>query len=486
MRRSRRCRSVPSSRPSRNCSRNSRPRRAHRREGPASRQGPQGHARRDVADAAVGMLQSRRQRHGLRVPLLSRERCGRHGAPPRAARAARLLHVAGRGPARAVGPAGRRRAGLAAGHGSARSLGAWTDVDAARARRRPAAAGPRRPARRPRGAWPDRDRGRRSRRTLDDTEADSVGRLVTGGAPVPPRHARRRVRAPRFRRRRRRTAAAACRTSTARRRRYRAAPATTRDASLRAALRDRRTHRRFAAGADPGRGPRHACSASRSACRHGRTPAKAAWRSRPRRRAVRGTASRRTCGCGASTGYPQASITTVPARMRSRRLDDRGRARLGDVVVAGTARLRRRGGRRRAVVGTGARGVALPERARVPCRADRVRPPRADVLPGRHRARARAVLYRSTRGHGHRSATSGSTAGCSRRCTWSVRGASCAGRWQPHAGQPAPRLEITELGRALGRAGHSSFERTSTSTSSREWTVTTTCMGRQHTQQSST
>ncbi len=61
------------------------------------------------------------------------------------------------------------------------------------------------------------------------------------------------------------------------------------------------------------------------------------------------------------------------------------------------------------------------------------------------------------------------------------------GDWQPHEGRPAPRLEVTDLGRALGGPPrHSSAALTSTSTSSREWTTTTTSMGLQQTQQSST
>ncbi len=276
-----------------------------------------------------------------------------------------------------------------------------------------------------------------------------MARVVTGGTPVSPGHARRRLRAPRFRRRRQSHARGRLPNF------HRAARSTSR-----CPRHDSPTHRcapRCATAArivDLHQGPSRStpsapCSASRSACRRGRTPAKAAlalktspsggarhsleayvWVRRVDQVALRALSLPSGRACAHEAGRPR-------------------RARHRDVVVAGTARLRRRGGRRRAVVRTRARGVALPERAGVPCRADRVRPSRADVLPDRHRARARAVLHRGTRGHGHRSATSGSTVGCSRRCTWSVPGRVVPGAWQPHAGQPAPRLEITELGRAL-------------------------------------
>ena len=197
----------------------------------------------------------RRQRHGLRVPVLTAVSVAADKARRRVRRAPHVFCTwQGRRPIRAVAPAGRRRAGLAARHGGARSARlrgrtsiCWRARSICRRRRSTSC------SKGLVGARPDRDRGQIMPPADPDVPRPGPGAMVTGGTPVSPGHTRRRAsRVVIAADTAARHAAAAGRTSASRHHRH---PRCPHHGSLAhrcgTALRDRRTHRRFARGNIP-------------------------------------------------------------------------------------------------------------------------------------------------------------------------------------------------------------------------------------------
>ena len=168
------------------------------------------------------------------------------------------------------------------------------------------------------------------------------------------------------------------------------------DTSLRAALRDRRTHRRFGAGPIP---------IEALATLLGLTFGVQAWAA-----AEEGPLALKTSPSGGARHSLEAyvwvrDVDGVPAALYHYRPGEhvltppRGRPRpcTGDRMVTHTARIRRRRGARRSLVGAGARGLAVSQRQGLSGRTAGGGTSGADVLSCRHGPGSRAVLHRGAR-----------------------------------------------------------------------------------------